>query len=128
MVFEGRKPDIIKMTSVRYEGGVIKVLFDVPTAPLVIDDVTYGAATQAGFRAFDGVGDMALSSIAAHGSEIWATPDRPPSGTFTVNVGLDYAVSGGTFPRTVAGGTMCTVCDSTSPNPHWVPHMYMSGT
>ncbi len=97
LVLDGKRPKWLNPISATRRGTVIRVRFDVPVAPLVLDVTTMALTTDYGFRVLDGVSTAAISSIAVDGSDLVVTLAALPAGAVTFRAGLDYIGAGLTF-------------------------------
>jgi len=94
LVIDGVQPRWLNPLSATVRGNVIRVRFDVPTAPLVLDVDTLAVTTDFGFKVLDGVATAPISSVAVDGSEVVITLGSVPAGGVTVRYGLDYLGAG----------------------------------
>jgi hypothetical protein len=108
-VESGEMPERLDPVSATLRGSTIRVRFDVPTLPLVLDTSTLAAATNHGFRVVDGGGTVAISSVTVDGSDVVLALGATPSGATTVRYGLDYLGTG----LTITGGGSGNLRDST---------------
>ena len=92
LIFDGRDPDYLKLVSATYLSGKLHLRYKVPTPPLVIDTMTWTAATQNGVRLYDANGDIALSNfgVAADGVTLTCDCARAIVSGAYVQVAMDY--------------------------------------
>jgi len=122
------RPDRVWPVSAVCRGTTLRVAFEVPRAPIVIDNASIGPATAAGFKVVDGTGAITILAVAASGEDVVTlTLARAPTGTTVVRYALDHLGSG----VGIEGGTSGNVRDSTADTcvidgtvyalPHWAP-------
>lgn len=94
LICDGKRPRKLQCLSATRRGAVIRLRFEVPHPPMVLDSVTLAAATNSGFRVLDGAVTAPISSIAVDGSDVVITLAGLPAGAVTVRCGLDYLGAG----------------------------------
>lgn len=112
LVVDGKKPKWLNPKSAVRRGLTVVVTFDVPTAPLVLDNTTLANTTNFGFQVRDGTGNpVTISSITVKNSqEVHLVLSSEPTGHAIVRYGLDYRGTGLTF----LGGGSGNLRDSTT--------------
>jgi len=122
------RPDRLWPVSAVCRGTSLRVAFEVPRSPLVIDTATIGAATAAGFKVIDASGAIAVSAVATDGEDgVVLTLARAPSGATVVRYALDYLGSGVGIDEGTSGNLRDSTSDPvvidgvTYPLPHWSP-------
>ncbi len=109
IAYDKRRPEFLNPISAQVKGSEVRIVFDVPTAPLVLDTVTLAATTDMGFRVVDGSGTVPIASLDVVGSEVVLSLGAAPSGPVTVRYGLDYLGAG----LTITSGASGNLRDST---------------
>lgn len=90
----GDKPKWLNPVSATLRESVIRVRFDVPSMPLVLDSTGLADTTDSGFRiTADGV-DVPIVDVSVDQSEVVITLGSSPSGVVMVRYGLDYTGTG----------------------------------
>lgn len=108
LVLDGVEPRWLNPVSATRRGNVIRVRFDVPVLPLVLDTTSLAPTTDHGFRVLDGASTAAISSISVSGSDVLINLAAPPAGALTVRYGLDYLGDG----LAITGGASGNLRDS----------------
>ena len=108
-LMDGKRPKWLDARSATRRGAVIRVRFDVPCLPLVLDTTTLAVTTSHGFRVLDGAATAPISSISIDGADVVITLAAVPAGAVTVRCGLDYLGAG----LTITGGASTNLRDST---------------
>ncbi|AQS46553.1 hypothetical protein BMG03_01100 [Thioclava nitratireducens] len=108
-IVQGRKPRWLNPVSATRRGAEIRVRFQVPTLPLVLDTTTLAVTTDYGFQVTDDGSPAAISNIAVQGSDVVITLAAAPSGTVTVRYALDHLGAG----LTITNGASGNLRDST---------------
>ncbi|MDF3837160.1 hypothetical protein P3W85_30015 [Cupriavidus basilensis] len=109
LVRDGKKPKWLDPISATRRGAEIRVRFDVPCLPLVLDTKSLALTTDSGFKVLDGANPATILSIAIEGDELVITLAVAPAGASTVRHGLDYQGAG----LTAIGGGSGNLRDST---------------
>lgn len=94
LVMDGNQPKWLNPISATRRGAVVRVRFDVPAGPLVLDATTLAITTDHGFKVLDGASPAAISNISIDGPDVVITLSAAPSGAATVRYGLDYLGAG----------------------------------
>lgn len=91
----GQRPRWINPRSATLTGASeVTISFDVPTPPLVLDDVSLLPATDKGFKVSDGSGTVAITDVSVTSTTVVLSLGRAVSGAATVRYALDYAGTG----------------------------------
>lgn len=90
----GKRPQWLNPRSATRRGRTIRVRFDVPALPLVLDRVGMAPTQDNGFRVVDGAGSVAIASVATDGINVVIETARDLSGTVSVRYALDYLAPG----------------------------------
>ncbi|MDR5858223.1 hypothetical protein FZZ93_01045 [Halomonas eurihalina] len=90
----GEKPRWLSPVSATYRGTQIRVRFDVPTRPLVLDDTTLAATTDNGFQITDGGVAATINSISIDGDDVVLDLASTPTGDVIVRYALDHLGTG----------------------------------
>ena len=91
--------DKIKPRSIMPKGAVIngtkiRIKFNVPHKPLVLDTTNLANTTQYGFAVFDGSTEVLINSVyVENGDEVVLELSRTTNSTVTVNYAIDYLAS-----------------------------------
>lgn len=108
LVRDGKRPKWLNPISATRRGAVIRVRFDVPYRPLVIDAKGLAPTPDSGFKVLDGANAATISSLVVDGDELVITLAAVPAGAVTVRYGLDYQAVG----LTATGGGSGNLRDS----------------
>ncbi|MDS7968222.1 hypothetical protein RMB12_14455 [Acinetobacter sp. V117_2] len=86
------KPRAIMPRSATIKGNVVKVKFNVPHTPLVLDKVNLAETFQHGFAVFDGATEILTSDIYIENGDtvVLVLSSVPSSSSVTVNYAIDY--------------------------------------
>ena len=103
LVIDGLQPRWLDPVSATLRGVKLRVRFDVPVMPLVLDVDTLAVTTNHGFRIKDTVGTVAISSVAIDGADVVLTLATAPVGAATVRYALDYLGAGLSFTGGASG-------------------------
>jgi hypothetical protein len=103
LLFDGVKPPFLSPLSATRRDAVIRVRFNVPNAPLVLDTTTLAPTTDLGFRVTSNGTTVAISNIAVEGSAVVITLAAVPTGTVKVRYALDYLGQGLTIDTGASG-------------------------
>lgn len=109
IAIDGKRPKFLNPLSATRRGNVIRVKFDVPTLPLVLDTWSLALTTDYGFKVLDGAAQASISSIATDGAEVVITLSAVPTGVVNVRYALDYLGAG----LSVGNGASGNLRDST---------------
>ncbi len=122
-IVQGRKPRWLNPISATRRGTEIRVRFQVPSLPLVLDTTALAATTDHGFRVTDGGSPAAISSITTSGSDVVITLSSAPSAAVVVRYALDYIGAGLTITNGGSGNLRDSTPDSITidgtPRPLW---------
>lgn len=91
---DGYEPQWLNPRSATVRGAVVRVRFDVPVGPMVLDSIGLADTTDSGFRVLDGAAGKAISSIKVDGQDVVITLFATPTGTVKVRYALDYLGTG----------------------------------
>ena len=120
---DGVEPKWLNPVSATRRAAVIRVRFDVPQLPLVLDVSALAVTTDHGFKILDGASPATISSIAVDGVDVVITLSATPSGAVTVRYGLDYLGAGLTITNGGSGNLRDSTADvitiSGSDRPLW---------
>lgn len=95
LVRDGKRPNWINPISATARGTALKIRFDVPVRPLVLDSVNLAATTDHGFQVVDGTGTLTLSAFdIENGDTVTITLNRALSGAATVRYAFDFLGTG----------------------------------
>lgn len=108
-MFEGRKSDFINPKHAYLDGNKLRVKFDVPTMPLVLDEDTMASTFNHGFVVKDGDSIMTIVSIMVDGDEVIIELNSVPVGAVKVRYAMDNLASG----VSITGGASGNLRDST---------------
>ncbi len=108
LVIDGVEPRWLNPISATRRGREIRVRFDVPVPPLVLDLAQLAPTQNYGFRILDGASTAAISNIAVDGTEVVITLVAVPAGAVSVRYGLDYLGDG----LAITGGASGNLRDS----------------
>ena len=108
MVIDGKRPKWIEPISATRRGKVIRVRFDVPVGPLVLDTATMAPTANFGFKVLDEAGTPTISSIAVDGNDLLVTLSALPTGEAWFRAGMDYLGAG----LTITEGASTNLRDS----------------
>lgn len=106
----GERPQWLNPVSATLRGAELRVRFDVPQLPLVLDDVTLAATTNYGFAVLDGGAAATVSAIKTDGRDVVITLSAVPTGAVTVRYALDYLGAG----LAIGNGASGNLRDSTT--------------
>ncbi|AUG85465.1 hypothetical protein SHab15497_00021 [Acinetobacter phage SH-Ab 15497] len=109
-MFEGRKSDFINPKHAYIDGNRLRVKFDVPAMPLVLDEDTLAKTVDYGFVVKDGSNKMTIVSIMADGDEVIIDLNTTPTGAVTVRYAMDNLAAG----VSITGGASGNLRDSTT--------------
>jgi hypothetical protein len=112
LVFDRVKPKFLNPLSATRRGNVIRVRFDVPAPPLVLDTTTLALATDFGFKVLDGASTATISSVSIDGSDAVIVLSATPTGVVKVRYGLDYLGVGLTITTGASGNLRDSSPDS----------------
>lgn len=122
-IADGFMPQWLNPVSATRRGAVIRVRFDVPQQPLVLDVSDLAVTTDHGFKILDGASPATISQIAVDGADVVITLSATPSGAVTVRYGLDYLGAGLTITNGGSGNLRDSTADvitiSGSDRPLW---------
>lgn len=91
---DGYEPQWLNPRSATVRGAVVRVRFDVPVGPMVLDATNLAATTDSGFKVLDGVSPATISSIKVDGRDVVITLSAAPAGAVKVRYALDYLGAG----------------------------------
>lgn len=107
---KGEQPQWLNPKSATIRGIELRVRFDVPRGPMVLDVTNLAATTDFGFRVTDGGSSASINSISIDGADVVIVLTSTPSGAVVVRYGLDYLGSG----LTITNGASGNLRDSTA--------------
>jgi len=99
----GVKPRWLNPVSATIKGKTIRVRFDVPHGPLVIDRQYLAATEDNGFRVLDGSTAADIAGMSIDGRDVILELADTPSDPVTVRYGLDYLGVGLTLANGASG-------------------------
>lgn len=102
-LLDGYEPTWLNPVSATRRGRELRVRFDVPVRPLVLDTTTLAATTDYGFAVKDSEGDVAIASIEIDGDDVVITLDADPVGAAVLRYALDYLGEGLTITGAASG-------------------------
>jgi len=108
LAIDGKQPRWLNPIAATRRGKVIRVRFEVPQGPLVLDVTKLAPTTNLGFRVVDGSTTATISSVAVDGSDVVITLAAVPSGAVSVRYALDYLGTG----LAITGGASGNLRDS----------------
>lgn len=111
-IVQGRKPRWLNPVSATRRGSQIRVRFQVPTLPLVLDTITLAATADHGFRVTDGGVTATISSIAVEGSDVVITMASAPTGAVVVRYALDALGAGLSITNGASGNLRDSTADT----------------
>ena len=128
------RPRGIMPKSATIKGNVVKVKFNVPHTPLVLDKVNLAETFQHGFAVFDGATEILASKIyIENGDTVVLVLNATPSSTsVTVNYAIDYLATSLALFKGASGNLRdsctdtCEVNGSTKPMYYICPHFSLS--
>lgn len=103
LVIDNVRPKWLNPVSATRRGAIIRIRFDVPVTPLVLDTEALAVTIDHGFKVLDGVTPAAIGSIVVDGDDVVITLLSVPSGAVTVRYGLDYLGAGLAFSNGASG-------------------------
>lgn len=92
-ILDGYEPKCLKPISATFRGTELKIKFDTPRLPLVIDTSWMKPTEDNGFYVQDGSGKITIESIIAVGDEVLISLSSTPNGDVEVRYAYDYAGS-----------------------------------
>lgn len=110
----GERPQWLNPVSATLRGAELRVRFDVPQLPLVLDDVTLAATTNYGFAVLDGGAAATVSAIKTDGRDVVITLASVPTGAVTVRYALDYLGAGLAIGNGASGNLRDSTTDTIS--------------
>lgn len=108
LAIDGKRPKWLNPVSATRRGATLRVRFDVPVKPMVLDASNLAPTTNHGFRVVDAGGTVAISNVSVDGEDVVLALGATPAGATTVRYGLDYIGSG----LTITGGASGNLRDS----------------
>ena len=132
LVVDRREPDWLNPISAVYIDNVVRIRFEVPTLPLLLDTVELEAVTDFGFKIEDGGSSIPLDSISisSTGNEVLITPQTSLSADAVVRYALDYAapsnVSAGAGNLRDSTAETVTIDGTSYPLFHVAPHFSLN--
>ncbi|WP_292065992.1 hypothetical protein [Brevundimonas sp. UBA7664] len=105
----GFQPQWLNPVSATVRGAEIRVRFDVPTLPLVLDTEALAVTTDHGFAVTDDAAAAEIESIAVSGRDVVITLSDIPTGDVVVRYALDHLGAG----LTITNGASGNLRDST---------------
>ena len=109
-IVRGERPQWLNPVSATVRGSEIRVRFDVPQLPLVLDTLTLAVTANHGFAVLDGGSSATISSIKTDGRDVIITLSATPAGAVTVRYALDYLGAG----LSIGNGASGNLRDSTT--------------
>ncbi|HDU8151096.1 TPA: sialate O-acetylesterase [Acinetobacter baumannii] len=110
LIVDNKKPDFINPIVARLNGTELRIKFDVPKLPLVLDTTTLAATTNHGFKVTDNGLNVAFSTPTIDGDTVVIQLASVPSGIVKVRYALDYLGTG----LSITGGASGNLRDSTT--------------
>lgn len=114
LVIDGIKPRWLNPVSATRRGTEVRIRFDVPVGPMVLDTANIAAATDYGFAIQDTVGAVGIEAVAIDGSDVVITLDAAPTGDSTVRYALDYLGAGLSISNGASGNLRDSAPESIS--------------
>jgi len=127
-LLDGKRPKWLNPLSATRRGSVIRVRFDVPASPMVLDTTNLGAATDHGFAVEDSGGLVSLDTVEIDGQDVMITLAESTSGAVVVRYAMDYLGSGLAINNAGSGNlrdsaTETILVDSVERDLYnWAPH------
>jgi len=97
---DGFEPDVLKPISATVRGAVVRVRFDVPHLPLVLDTDNLAEASDAGFRVLSNGSPATIEGVAIDGRDVLITLSAAPTAPVLVRYALDHPGAG----RSISSG------------------------
>ncbi|HEO9729812.1 TPA: hypothetical protein QIM59_000217 [Klebsiella aerogenes] len=95
MMFDKIRPRFIRPISAVYVGGVVKVKFNVPQAPLVLDTKNLAATQDYGFSVYSGGSKVAINAVSIeNGDTVVIETSESSLSSVVVKYGIDYLGAG----------------------------------
>lgn len=91
---DGYEPQWLNPRSATVRGAEVRVRFDIPVSPMVLDRTNLAATTNSGFSVMDGAAAATISSIKVDGQDVVITLSATPAGAVKVRYALDYLGTG----------------------------------
>ena len=88
-MLDGKKPKFLRPLSATMRNSVIRVRFDVPVRPMVLDVISLASTINFGFVVTDTLGSVAISNITIDGDDVVIALSATPTGTTTVRYAID---------------------------------------
>lgn len=93
-ILRGEQPQWLNPVAATFDGAVIRVKFDVPVSPLVLDTDALGVTTDSGFKIIDNGSAATISAIEASNDTVTITCSADLTGPVRVRYALDYLGAG----------------------------------
>lgn len=115
LVVEGVEVPFLNPVSAIRTGNKLRLRFDVPVPPLVLDVQSLAITTDHGFRVKDSQGAVSINSVSVeNGCEVVLSLSVTPVGATTVRYALDYLGAGLTVTGGASGNLRDSECEKVS--------------
>lgn len=104
-IVDGYEPQWLNPRSATIRGAQLRIRFDVPSGPMVLDSVGLAATTDSGFKVLDGASTATISNIKVDGHDVVITLSTTPSGAVKVRYAMDY-IGAGLLMTNAASGNL----------------------
>jgi len=108
LAIDGMHPRWLDPLSATLRGKVLRVRFNVPVTPLVLDTTTLAVTLNNGFKVNDSTGAVVINGMSVDGDSVLITLNTVPDGAAVIRYALDYLGAG----LIVAGGASGNLRDS----------------
>lgn len=133
-MLENKKPAFLEPVSAIQQGNEIRVRFNVPVSPLVLDDVLLPATSDYGFAIEDELGLITIDRISVDGDYIIIFICSETTGKTTVRYAMDYIGRGLAISKGASGNlrdsdkSYITIENVKKPLFHVAPHFELEVT